>query len=309
MIIRLILLALVTLLFSTLAVAQLPYTEQGLVERLENFPSKYIEPRHIDIWTPEGYDKTKKYPVVYMHDGQMLFDSTNTWNHQEWRVDEIVSTLISEQKIKPCIVVGIHSSSARHAEYFPQKAFDLLPLKIKEQYLTVNTSAKVNSQFSNSLQSDNYINFIVEELKPYIDLQFSTETNSANTFVIGSSMGGLISMYAMFEYPTVFGGAGCVSTHWIGGQHDYENPIPAAFLHYMNQNIPNHENHKIYFDHGTEGLDAMYTIHQLNINDAMRDAGFVDNKNLKTRVYEGHDHNAASWTLRLDEVFTFLMSN
>ena len=89
--IRQVLTALCIVCLTSLVTAQLPHTEQGLVERLENFPTDYISPRHVDIWTPEGYDPTKKYPVIYMHDGQMLFDSTNTWNHQEWKVDEVLS--------------------------------------------------------------------------------------------------------------------------------------------------------------------------------------------------------------------------
>lgn len=307
MIIRQVLTAISIFLFTSLSTAQLPYTEQGLVERLENFPTDYITPRHVDIWTPEGYDPTKKYPVIYMHDGQMLFDSTNTWNHQEWKVDEVLSQLISDKKIKPCIVVGIHSSKTRHADYFPQKAFEILPLDIKNGYMPIDSTKRVSSTFPNGPQADNYLKFIVKELKPFIDTKFATISDSTGTYVAGSSMGGLISMYAMFEYPSIFGAAGCISTHWIGGYHDNDNPVPAAFLHYMNKNMPNAESHKIYFDHGTVGLDSMYKVHQLNVNDAMRDAGYVDNRNLKTHVYQGHDHSELHWSERLDDVFLFLL--
>ena len=79
----------------------------GKVERIENFPSAYIASRNIDVWLPEGYNSTKKYNVLYMHDGQMLFDSTQTWNRKEWKVDEVVSQLIKSGKIEECIVVGI----------------------------------------------------------------------------------------------------------------------------------------------------------------------------------------------------------
>ena len=304
--IRQVLTALSIVCFTSLVTAQLPYTEQGLVERLENFPTDYISPRHVDIWTPEGYDPTKKYPVIYMHDGQMLFDSTNTWNHQEWKVDEVLSQLISEKMIKPCIVVGIHSSKTRYADYFPQKAFEILPLDIKNGYMPMDSTKRTSSTFPNGPQADNYLKFIVKELKPFIDSKFATISDSTGTYVAGSSMGGLISMYAMFEYPSVFGAAGCISTHWIGGFNDNDNPIPAAFLHYMNKNMPDSKSHKSYFDHGTVGLDSMYTVHQLKVNYAMRDAGYLDNRNLKTDVYQGHNHNERYWAERLDEVFLFL---
>lgn len=93
--------------FAPLAFAQLPQPSTGAIQRLENFPSRFVSPRNIDAWLPEGYKPDKEYPVLYMHDGQMLFDSTTTWNGQEWGVDEILGRLIREKRIRPCIVVGV----------------------------------------------------------------------------------------------------------------------------------------------------------------------------------------------------------
>lgn len=121
-------------------------------------------------------------------------------------------------------------------------------------------------------------------------------------------MGGLISMYAMFEYPEIFGAAACLSTHWTGSiTDDSENPIPAAFQHYMTKNMPSANTHKIYFDHGTVGLDNLYKVHQLNVNDLMRDSGYEDGKNLLTKVFEGHDHKETFWAERLDQVLIYLL--
>jgi len=262
----------------------------------------------VDIWTPENYDTTQKYPVLYMHDGQMLFDSTLTWNKQEWKVDEVLTQLIKDKKIQPHIVVAIHNSKERHADYFPQKAFEILPPHIIESYMPADSIERLKSTFPNGPKADDYLSFIVKELKPYIDATFSTKSDSTHTRIAGSSMGGLISMYAMFEYPEVFGAAACISTHWIGGMSDdSENPVPAAFQHYMTKNMPSPNGHKIYFDHGTEGLDAMYKVHQLNINDTMRDAGYEDNTTMLTKVFDGHDHNEHYWSKRLDQIFEFLL--
>jgi len=82
-------------------------TAYGTIKRFENFPSVHVGARNIDVWLPDGYNSGKKYPVLYMHDGQMLFDSTTNWNHQEWGVDETLGRLIKEKKVKDCIVVGI----------------------------------------------------------------------------------------------------------------------------------------------------------------------------------------------------------
>ena len=104
--------------------AQNPTVSNGTLKVYENFNSKYVDARTIAVWLPEGYDSLKKYPVLYMHDGQMLFDSTTTWNKQEWKVDETTSNLISINKIKPFIVVGIwNNGTKRRFEYMPQKPF------------------------------------------------------------------------------------------------------------------------------------------------------------------------------------------
>ncbi len=100
-------------------------TISGKLLQINDFPSKYIADRNITIWLPDDYNSKKKYAVLYMHDGQMLFDSTKTWNKQEWKVDETLSILNNKNKqIKDVIVVGIWNiSELRHSEYFPQKPF------------------------------------------------------------------------------------------------------------------------------------------------------------------------------------------
>lgn len=140
-----------------------------------------------------------------MHDGQMLFDSTINWNKQEWGIDETAGRLITENKIKDCIVVGIWNTSKRHSEYFPQKPFQLLSQEQKDK---VNKELQALGRTTEIFQpvSDNYLKFIVEELKPFIDRTFSTLPGRDHTFISGSSMGGSISMYAICEYPGVFGG-------------------------------------------------------------------------------------------------------
>ena len=99
----------IILTFNTLfcKAQDLPHVNFGTLERIENFETELIEHRKIDIWLPENFDKENKYPVVYMHDGQMLFDASETWNKTAWDVDDTFGQLIEEGKIKECIVVGI----------------------------------------------------------------------------------------------------------------------------------------------------------------------------------------------------------
>lgn len=108
-------------------------------------------------------------------------------------------------------------------------------------------------------QSDNYLKFVVTELKPFIAKNYSVNKKRENTFIAGNSMGGLISFYAICEYPETFAGAACLSTHWFGTFTLENNPVHDAFIRYLNENLSHPEKYRIYFDCGDWTLDALYT--------------------------------------------------
>lgn len=280
----------------------------GKLERIENFKSKYISPRNVDVWLPDGYDKNKKYAVLYMHDGQMLFDSEVTWNKQEWAVDEAMSKLIKEGKIKETIVVGIwNDGKSRYADYFPQKAFEKLPKPYQDSLLYKAKRYVESPLFSTNVQSDNYLKFLVEELKPFIDENYFTKSNAENTFIAGSSMGGLISMYAICEYPEIFSGAACLSTHWTLIHSAENNLVPGKLVEYLNEHLPEPATHKIYFDYGTETLDSLYEPFQIQVDSIMVLGGYEKN-NWVTLKFPGDDHSENAWRKRLIIPLTFLLS-
>lgn len=273
---------------------------------LGSFASQYVEARPVDVWLPPDYDQDEQYPVLYMHDGQMLFDSTTTWNGQEWGVDETMERLIAEGAISPTIVVAIHNVHPhRHSDYFPQKPFESLEQSVQDSLYQVERSPG-ETLFAGEVNADAYLRFIVEELKPYIDSAYATNPAREHTYIMGSSMGGLISWYALCEFPEVFGGAACLSTHWPGMFVAENNPIPEAFQAYLKKNLPPPSSHKFYFDYGTETLDALYEPFQLPVDSIMRTKGY--NENLwMTRKFEGHLHDERSWSSRLHEPLTFLL--
>ncbi|MFA9214724.1 MAG: alpha/beta hydrolase [Candidatus Methylacidiphilales bacterium] len=285
----------------------LPKVCEGKVIRYANFNSAFVDARNVDVWLPANYNKNKNYAVLYMHDGQMLFDSTQTWNKQEWGVDETITQLIKEHKIKDCIVVGIwNSGKNRHIDYFPQKPFEALTKEEQDSMYAANR-LHGNSVFSGKVQSDNYLKFLVNELKPFIDKNFSINKTPAGTFIAGSSMGGLISIYALCEYPNVFGGAACLSTHWPG-IFKADNPFPKAMQAYLKVKLPVAKNHKIYFDYGTETLDAMYEPFQLQVDSIMISKGYsFKNNDWKMQKFEGENHSEAAWRKRLHIPILFLL--
>lgn len=268
--------------------------------------SNFVTARNVDVWLPANYSEEEKYAVLYMQDGQMLFDSTATWNKQEWGVDETLTKLSNENKIKQCIVVGIWNGGVmRHSEYFPQKSFESLEKILRDSLLMVNRNTE-QRLFAGSVQSDNYLKFIVTELKPFIDKTFSTRKDQRNTFIAGSSMGGLISLYAICEYPEVFGGAACLSTHWPGIFTLENNPIPKAIFNYLEKNLPDARTHKIYFDYGTETLDALYPPLQKQVDQIMTTKGYTS-KNWTTKEFVGEDHSEKAWRKRLAIPILFLL--
>jgi len=285
---------------SVFAVENLPKVSSGSIKRIENFKSHFVVARNVDVWLPEDYNSAKKYNVVYMHDGQMLFDSTQTWNKKEWKVDEVFSKLIREKKIEECIVVGIWNNGAeRISEYFPNKIFNQLDEK---------TKTKLSEKYCNGklANGDNYLKFVITELKPYVDKNFSTKDDKDHTFMIGSSMGGLISIYAISEYPDIFGGVACLSTAWLSQiEPNYE--IPTATFEYLKHNLASPMGHKIYMDYGTGESDKTFEMTQSFVDLIAKGKGFTEN-NYMSKVYDKAEHNEVAWSQRLNVPVEFLIA-
>ncbi len=283
-----------------------PNITEGQLIHIENFNSKYVSSRNIDVWLPDNYDNNKKYNVIYMNDGQTLFDASMSWLNDEWQVDEMMGKLTSKQLIESTIIVGIWNSGlGRVGDYFPQKPFESLSSSYVKKLRKNLAKTDYTANMMDDIHSDKYLKFIVDELKPYIDKHYSTKTDKANTFIMGSSYGGLISMYAISEYPEIFGGAACLSTHWIGTFED--NPIIAqAFIEYFKEHAPSATEHKMYFDYGSETLDQFYKPYQQKIDLIMKSKGYTE-KNWITLEFKGANHSEQAWKERLDKPLMFLV--
>ena len=275
----------------------MPVPSNGTLLRDQQFTSQYIQQRDIFIWFPEGYEIGEPCDVLYMHDGQMLFDATTTWNHQEWQVDEIMGRLMQEGKIRRCIVVGINNTDDRLTEYFPAKTW---------QHVAEADRKDVDLE---KLTADAYMKFIVEELKPYIDERYQPLTSREHTFMMGSSMGGLISLYALCEYPQVFGGVACLSSHLSMGHLPDGldgDKWATGFRDYVSHHLPEVNSSLIYMDHGTKDFDADYGKYQDLLDRVIESKGW-DNNHFKSLVFEGHGHNEICWAKRLDYPLLFLL--
>lgn len=262
----------------------------------------------IFIWLPPNYKKYNKYPVVYMQDGQMLFDSTLTWNKQSWEVDRILGFAIRTKQLKPCIVVGIANGGIyRRSAYFPQKPFENLPKATQDSLLYEAKTANKQALFHGKINSDAYLKYLVNDLKPLIDREFATLPNQLNTFIAGSSMGGLISWYAVSQFPEIFAGAACLSTHWPGAHNLENNPIPNQFIQFLTNNCKPFEGKKMYFDCGNVGLDSLYPKIQ-NKMDSVYKTCLNDKMELKSERFLNDDHTETAWQNMLLIALQFLLN-
>ncbi|MGB8328064.1 MAG: alpha/beta hydrolase-fold protein [Steroidobacteraceae bacterium] len=274
----------------------------------ESFASRHVAPRKVVVWLPEGYDAGRDpYAVLYMHDGQNLFDPATSMAHEPWAVDAHLAALERARKVRKTIVVGIANTAARWREYAPAAAVERLDPELR---------ALVEAGGGGAPQSEEYLRFLVEELKPFIDANFRTRPGRDDTFILGSSMGGLISLYALARYPEVFGGAGCLSTHWVlttnrellGPPSDARvERIGRAYIDWLGEHLPPPGTHRIYFDHGTVFLDALYGPFQERVDRLMTERGYRAGLDWDSRVFPGATHNEQAWRDRVDLPLTFLL--
>ena len=293
---------------SSFALEPMSRPEIGRIDRIALFPSEYVDPRNVDVWLPTDFDALKasgeRFHVIYMHDGQMLFDPSTTWNKQAWHVDKTIDKLVKANKIPHCIVVGIWNNGIyRHSEYFPEKFLLNMSKEFRDNLIQTKLRGKP--------QSDAYLKFIVDELKPYIDSHYPTRPDAPSTLIMGSSMGGLISVYALSEYPNIFGSAAGLSTHWIGiTKPNLE--IPQSAYDYLRHHFPDTQKLRLYQDHGSLGLDSLYGAYQVTVNEIIKNKfknDMTPNTSFMTLTFEGMDHSENDWAKRLEIPLTFIFSN
>ena len=269
-----------------------PSLAGGEIQCWPDFSSTWVLPRNIEIWLPPGYgsDPQQRYGVIYAHDGQNLFDPRTAFAGVDWGLQEALLRLKAAGLIRDTLVVGIWNTPLRYREYDPQRVF--------AEHLTPHEQRVYARDYGRPL-ADRYLRFLVQELKPFIDRTYRTHPGAADTFLFGSSMGGMISAYALCEYPQVFGGAGCLSTHWpaVGGR----------MADYLRTHLPAPGTHKFYFDYGTETIDAQYEPYQRQVDAIFLHQGYRDGTDWLTRKFPGADHSERAWRQRIDIPLQFLL--
>lgn len=231
---------------------------------------KLRHPRDVIVWLPPSYEKnkTQRYPVLYMHDGQNIIDPRTSFGGYDWRVDEVADSLIRANKMAEIIIVGIYNSPDRAPEY------------------------------SDSELGRGYINFVANELKPMIDQAYRTKPEAKNTAVMGSSMGGLSSFLFVWKRPDIFSKAGCLSSAFLWE----DDKILKEVKTYSGAKKLIH----VYLDDGSEGLEARLKPGYDEMVRLLQAKGYKRGVDLEYFYDEGAAHNEPAWAKRIWRPLLFM---
>lgn len=255
------------------------HTLTGEFRLYRNFHSRFLEhDRNVLVYLPPGYAEhgTKRYPVLYMNDGQNMFDGATSFvRGEEWGLDESAEELIREREIEPVIIVAVYNTGHdRIEEYTPS----------------------VDPKLKKGGRADLYGRLIIEELKPLIDGSYRTRAGPGHTGLGGSSLGGLVSLYLAFKYPQVFGSvlAMSPSVWWDRGM--IIERVKA---------LPLKPSTRIWLDIGTkEGRHTTRNVRLLR--DALTRKGWRAGADLGYFEDKNGTHNEVSWGQRSPRALRFL---
>lgn len=249
------------------------HTLSGDTRQIRGFKSAALnDTRNITVLLPPSYtsSKDRRYPVLYAMDNQNLFDEATSFIGREWRMDETAGRMWKAGELPGFIVVGVdHGGVKRVGEYTPGPG------------------------------ADRYLKFVIEEVKPMVDRRFRTKPGPKDTAILGSSMGGLMALYAPLRYPKVFGkGAGLSVAYRMG---------PELFI-LAGKKPPKPV--RLYLDIGDAeipgpGQRALEKEHARFV-ETLTTAGYRAGRDYEARVVPGASHNEDAWAARLDGVLRFL---
>lgn len=250
--------------------------------------------RFVDYWSPELSTKH----LLIAHDGQNVFDRETSTHRRSWKMANSAIRVSEELGLVPPAIIGVFHSRSKENPW--GRILDLAPQDPFQN--GVSTAESASSEISlEDLQGNRYLEQITEEIAPAICEELGLDLSDLNKAVIGSSMGGLASLYAIGKRPDFFTTALALSTHWPAG----ENALVDALV----ESLPEPRTHKIWMSHGTRGLDAGYGPFQEYADKKMSEAGWRIGENFSTRIYKRSGHNERSWSKYLDDPMKFWLGS
>ncbi len=249
---------------------------QGRLDIYRKMSFPHLLPRDVLVWLPSSYDQhpTRRYPVLYMHDGQNLFDPATSYIGVEWSVDENIEHLDKSGKIDAPIVVGLKNTPDRLEEYAPTP------------------------------KGHAYMRFVIEVVKPMIDARYRTRPAPEDTAVMGSSMGGLASFLFAWSHPEIFSKAGCLSPVFLN-KKELDVDVCAWVEHYKGPK----KDIRLYIDNGGLGLETQLMPGCHRMVELLENSGYRHGKDLAWFLDADAHHTESAWAARLWRPLTFLFGS
>ena len=287
----------------------------GLIEEI--YLKSGTNERRVQIYYPYSKYVNNETTFIIMNDGEELFSEDDSWNGKAWNIDETFKDLKIQKENLNLVIIAIDSAkringnildeTRRYAEYFPKESI---------RYIDESFKRSIYSNFIDS-QKFNYQDFVINKVIPAIETKFNIRLNKDNLGIIGASMGGLSALNMSIENPEIFGFVGCISTHWVGIKISEYLILPfrmkisgdesttKAIQQYIKNNVNKLSTQKLYFDHGTVGLDSLYENPQNEINKILLDSGI----NFTYEVYQDHDHDPKFFGQRFKNILLNFTDN
>ncbi|MDR3509020.1 MAG: alpha/beta hydrolase-fold protein [Caulobacteraceae bacterium] len=273
---------------------------------VRDFPISALGVRDLYVWTPDEAPEGHPIPVVYMQDGQNLFDPRQVPSGDSWGMDGCVSRLI-DQGLEPVRIVGIASGAERLRDYAPSAILN---------GLSAETRATVEAAFGGVSRSEAYANAVVQEVMPFIETAFPTSPGSAGAYLMGASLGGAISAEIYSRFPGRFAGVGCLSAHFSLLPLDERAPPPAAFAQEVadavgavfRESFPKADGRRVWIDASEGSIDRFYGPSHAQIARALASLGYREGVDLAGGLYLGVGHDEAAWRARVGDAVLFLLT-
>jgi hypothetical protein len=277
---------------------------QGRVETLPRLgPAGNADPR-VRIWLPPGYEKgARSYRTLYMLDGQFAFEADSEGDN--FAADRRVARLMKARRIQPTLIVAIDNlEEDRFLQYMPQTIYDQTKGELR-----ASIDRELARTKGRPLVSRQFIQFLTQRLKPFVDTHYRTKPGRLDTAIFGASMAGVMAGAIFVEAQQAFGRGACMSPNWpIYDKHMIDHPQLLSLWPDYFARLGAPAGRRLWLDHGTQMMDAGMAPHQINIAGRLADLGWRRGRNLETRAYQGAGHAFASTAVQMDELLTWLLA-
>lgn len=254
----------------------------GTVLSLDSLRAPGLLPRPVHLWLPPGWDEATDLPLIVAHDGQNLFDPTRSFSGVDWDLDGQLDSLIRRGSFRPVAVAAVGNTAWRRRDTMPDDLFQRLSPAEQDSFVAA---------FGGGPLGDAYLDALADSLVPALRRRFPLSRRPAETALLGSSRGALISVAGLARHADVFGRAYAFSTHWPAAG--------SALLPWLAAALPEPAGRFLYLDRGDATLDALYPPLQARADSLLEALGWEEGRFRASRAFPGDPHHESAWRRRV----------